>query len=103
MISFRFVGFNNLNKEDQTELKKKFGSANVNRKRKGEKAASSAGDNDDEAPKAKQSKLEENNHSSALEQEVRQKKVRFYLKKFLFKTIFLHRNKVNYSGNIKMH
>ncbi|CAF1511392.1 unnamed protein product [Adineta ricciae] len=68
-----FVGFNNLNKEDQTELKKKFGSVNVNRKRKGEKAASSAGDNDD-APKAKQSKLEENNHSSALEQEVRQKK-----------------------------
>ena len=57
---FRFAGFNDLNKEDQTELKKKFGSTTtVNRKRKNEKTASSTNDNDD-APKVKTTKNRRN-------------------------------------------
>lgn len=70
---FRLTGFNDLNKEDQTELKKKFGSATVNRKRKNDKTASSATDNAD-APKAKQSKIEEDNQSTSEQDQTRQKK-----------------------------
>ncbi|CAF0974380.1 unnamed protein product [Adineta steineri] len=68
-----FEGFNNLNKEDQTELKKKFGSTTVNRKRKGDKTLSSTGDND-EAPKAKQTKTEDKNDATTEQDEIRQKK-----------------------------
>jgi len=74
---FRFLGFNDLNKEDQTELKKKFGSLTVNRKRKGEKILSSTDDNGD-APKPKQSKTEENNHLTTEQEQTRQKKVCFF-------------------------
>jgi hypothetical protein len=71
---FRFEGFNDLNKEDQTELKKKFGSTTVNRKRKGEQILTLTSENGD-APKAKQSKIEENNDSTNEQDEIRQKKV----------------------------
>jgi hypothetical protein len=71
---FGFSGFHDLNKADQTVLKKKFGSTTVNRKRKGEKISSSTGENDD-APKAKQSKTEENNDLTIEQDEIRQKKV----------------------------
>jgi hypothetical protein len=72
---FRFSGFNDLNKEDQTELKKKFGSiTTVNRKRKNEKTLSSTNETDD-APKAKQSKTEENKNLPTEQDETRQKKV----------------------------
>ncbi len=75
IVLFRFSGFNDLNKEDQTELKKKFGSITVNRKRKGDKILSSTNNNDD-APKAKQPKTEENNSSTPEQDETFQKKVR---------------------------
>jgi hypothetical protein len=68
------LGFNDLNKEDQTELKKKFGSTTVNRKRKNEKVLTLADENGD-APKAKQSKTEENNGLTTEQEEIRQKKV----------------------------
>ncbi|CAF3453140.1 unnamed protein product [Rotaria sp. Silwood2] len=55
-----FSGFNELNKEDQTELKKKFGSLTINRKRKGDKTLSSTSENND-APKAIQSATASNN------------------------------------------
>ncbi len=74
IVLFRFSGFNDLNKEDQTELKKKFGSITVNRKRKGDKILSSTNNNDD-APKAKQPKTEENNSSTPEQDETYQKKV----------------------------
>ncbi|CAF0764637.1 unnamed protein product [Rotaria sordida] len=68
-----FSGFNDLNKEDQTELKKKFGSSTINRKRKGDKTLSSTSENND-APKAKQAKTEDNNGLTPAEEERRQKK-----------------------------
>ncbi|CAF2823534.1 unnamed protein product [Rotaria sp. Silwood2] len=68
-----FSGFNELNKEDQTELKKKFGSLTINRKRKGDKTLSSTSENND-APKAKQSKTEDNNGSTSTEDEKCQRK-----------------------------
>jgi hypothetical protein len=71
---FQFSGFNNLNKEDQTELKKKFGSSTVNRKRKGDKTLSIINDNGD-APKAKQAKKEENEDLTSEQDEAKQKKV----------------------------
>jgi hypothetical protein len=99
---FRFEGFNDLNKEDQTELKKKFGSSTVTRKRKGDKVLSVSNQNDD-APKAKQSKTEENNELTSEQDEARQKKVSFsFLLKLNFRSFFMFRNKVNYFGNIKM-
>ncbi len=71
----RFSGFNDLNKEDQTELKKKFGSiTTVSRKRKNEKTLSSTNETGD-APKAKQSKTEENKNLPTEQDETRQKKV----------------------------
>ena len=75
---FRFTGFNDLNKEDQTELKKKFGSATVSRKRKNDKTASSTNDNGD-APKAKQSKIEEKTQSTSEKDETLQKKVSYLI------------------------
>ncbi len=72
---FRFSSFNDLNKEDQTELKKEFGSTTtINRKRKGNKTSSSTSDNDD-ASKAKQPKTEENNGPTPEQDEIGQKKV----------------------------
>jgi hypothetical protein len=68
-----FEGFNDLNKEDQTELKKKFGSTTVNRKRKGEQILTLTSENGD-APKAKQSKIEENTSSTPEQDETYQKK-----------------------------
>ncbi len=68
------MGFNDLNKEDQTELKKKFGSITVNRKRKGDKVLSLNDGNGDAPTKAKQSKTEENGLTDEQEQ-TRQKKV----------------------------
>ena len=58
---FRFSGFNDLNKENQTELKKEFNSTiTTNQKREGDKTSSSTRDND-EASKAKRRKTEEKN------------------------------------------
>ncbi|CAF1225824.1 unnamed protein product [Rotaria sp. Silwood1] len=68
-----FLGFNELNKEDQTELKKKFGSLTTNRKRKGDKIENSINENSD-VTKAKQSKTEINNDLTSVEDEKRQRK-----------------------------
>lgn len=71
-----FSGFDQLNKEDQTELKKKFGSTTANRKRKNDKTTSSTTENDD-APKAKVSKIEDQTDSNNQQDEIKLKKVRF--------------------------
>ena len=63
-----------MNKEDQSELKKKFGSATVSRKRKNEKTASSINESGD-VPKAKQSEIDETYQSSSEQDETLQKKV----------------------------
>ncbi|CAM4807466.1 unnamed protein product [Rotaria magnacalcarata] len=68
-----FLGFNELNKEDQTELKKKFGSSTISRKRKGDKISSSTNDIGD-VPKTKQSKTEDNNEPMSEQEEIHQKK-----------------------------
>lgn len=68
-----FLGFNQLNKEDQTELKKKFGSTTANRKRKNDKTSSSTNDIDD-TPKAKLSKTEDQTDSTNQLDEIKLKK-----------------------------
>ncbi len=72
MKLFRFWNFDDLNKEDQIELKKKFSSTTVNRKRKNEKISSST---NDDAPKTKQSKIEEKNNLTNEQDETRLEKV----------------------------
>lgn len=97
---FRFSGFNELNKEDQTELKKKFGSSTVNLKRKGGKISNSVNENGD-APQAKQAKTEINSDVASEQEEIRQKKVcNLNLNSILI--MIIYRNKVIYFGNIKM-
>lgn len=82
---FRFSGYNDLNKEDQTELKKKFGSTTtLSRKRKGDKTLSTTDGNGD-TPKAKQSKKEENNTLTNEQDETHLKKVSNFILKFLFR------------------
>ena len=97
------MDFNHLNKEDQTEFKKIFGSVTVNRKRKNDKTSSSTNDNGD-APKAKQSKIEEENQSTSEQDQNRQKKgfSRLIIDMNRLSSIFFLRNKLNYYGNIKM-
>ena len=91
---FRFEGFNTLNREDQTELKKKFGTKSAatksvlaysfdnrsqgkcfSRKRKGGKTEETTDDQTD-SPKAKLSKVDENVSTSSEDDETRLRKVR---------------------------
>ncbi len=67
-----------LRQEDQTELKKKFGSSTVSRKRKGDNSENG------DAPKAKQLKTEENNDLTPEQDEIRQKSLFLFLSRFKF-------------------
>ncbi|CAF3985356.1 unnamed protein product [Rotaria magnacalcarata] len=95
--SFRFSGINDLNKEDQTELENEFIATAVDRKPKRDTILSSTSDNDD-VPKAKQSKTEQYSNPMLEQNETREKKVCYHRWSFgIFK--FRFRNKVNYFGN----
>ncbi|CAF4127003.1 unnamed protein product [Rotaria magnacalcarata] len=71
--SFRFSGINDLNKEDQTELENEFIATAVDRKPKRDTILSSTSDNDD-VPKAKQSKTEQYSNPMLEQNETREKK-----------------------------
>ncbi|CAF2104591.1 unnamed protein product [Rotaria magnacalcarata] len=68
-----FSGINDLNKEDQTELENEFIATAVDRKPKRDTILSSTSDNDD-VPKAKQSKTEQYSNPMLEQNETREKK-----------------------------
>ncbi len=67
---FRFLNFDDLNKVDQTELKKTSSSTIVNRKRKNENG---------DVSEMKQSKIEEKNDLTNEQNETRQKQVSYMI------------------------
>ncbi len=91
---FRFLNFDDLNKVDQTELKKTSSSTIVNRKRKNENG---------DVSEMKQSKIEEKNDLTNEQNETRQKQVSYMIWKSQTFEFLLFRNKVNYFRNIKFH